>query len=128
VRRSIHRRELVHIAGLDDRVEQVGHGHDAQWSEIGSNHGLGTVWAQNGIKRRQPGTDRSLTPWPGLPRPLDSPTNGRDFDPMVRPRGTSPNGHFGAALKAAGTARARKYAQDGHKAKRRPFGAAHIQF
>ena len=79
-----------------------GTGTGAQWSEIASCHSLGTAWAQNGIKRHHLGTGRNLTQWSGLRRPLDNSTNGRDFGPMVRPRGTAPNGHFDATLKTAG--------------------------
>jgi hypothetical protein len=54
-------------------------------------------------------------------------SNGRVFTPHAVP-GTAPNGHFDAVPKPAGHGRGTKWAQDGHKAKRRPFGAAHIQF
>jgi len=50
------------------------------------------------------------------------------FRPDGQAWGTAPNGHFDAALKTAGHGLGTKWAQDGHKAKRRPFGAAHIQF
>ena len=50
------------------------------------------------------------------------------FRPDGQAPGTAPNGHFDAAHKTAGHGEATKWAQDGHKAKRRPFGAAHIQF
>jgi hypothetical protein len=59
---------------------------------------------------------------------LGSSTNGRDFDLMVMPWGTAPNGHFDVALKTAGTARARNGHRMGTKQNAALFGAAHIQF
>ena len=86
--------------------------------------GVGPAWAQKGMKRRQLGTGCSLTQGSGLPRPLVHSTNRRDFDPMVRPRGTAPNGHFDALLKTARHGTGTKRAQAAHQNKTPPVWAA----